>query len=354
MEARSLAHIASSLGRAVSTWHDRLPDWQYAGGKRRTRHGIGKLRRKAQEFEGYLAQGRESKTLRAGVLVAGTAAMSLVRIVALTALAPLGAAACTGSESNSEDTLVTQSLRLAFAADEVEVVGVTVRADTGERYLLEANRGLYKIDADGAILPVLALEDFPSSDIAPASGFTDIVHLEGARFALTAMNDGFLLDLDTMTMQRHFCYLPEDLPLEDVYQLTESVTYDPLSQLIFAQPQTVSMQDDSVVASSLGNFAGDSGQDLQWIDMGQLDYLAGGMAVTGPQELSLGRGSALDRFDLGGGVLSGSLELSRFGVKNISGLAVDTSADALLIIDADDDTLVELPLAVLRDGFANR
>lgn len=242
-------------------------------------------------------------------------------------------------------------LRQAFGAEDVEVVGVTVHADTGERYLLEANRGLFKIDAEGVLTKILALEDFPQSEIAPASAFTDIAHLGGERFALTAMNDGFMLDLAAMTLQRHFCYLPDDLPLEDVYQLTESVTFDPTTQLIFAQPQTVSTIDESVVASSLGNFASDSGVDLQWLDMGDVDYIAGGMAVTGFHELALGRGASLDRFDLAVGEVVGSSDLSRFGIKNISGLAVDEALGTLLVVDSIDDTLVALPLSLLSDAF---
>lgn len=83
---------------------------------------------------------------------------------------------------------------------DADVVGVAMSPE-GKRYILDRNSGLYELDASGARLVYITPDSIET---------TDVVALGFDRFAVTAVNDGFLLDLHNQSFERYFCYLPGD------------------------------------------------------------------------------------------------------------------------------------------------
>ena len=67
---------------------------------------------------------------------------------------------------------------------------------TGQRYVLDANAGIFEILEDGTAVLVRSNQAFPIPDVAPISAWTDFVALGDDQFAVTARSDGYLLDLD--------------------------------------------------------------------------------------------------------------------------------------------------------------
>lgn len=254
--------------------------------------------------------------------------------------------ACSSEDLPDGDPPIVIDLRGEIGATDVAVVGVTVAPDTGKRYVLDETRGIFEMDLEGKATVVLALEDFPASEVTPESAFTDLVSLGGDRFALTARNDGFLLDIGAGTLQQHFCYLPDDLPFDDVHQLTKSVTFDAEREMIYAQPQTIANENDMVLASSIGRFDQTTGDDLQWFPISSINYLSGAIAVHNG-DLIMANDSKLSGYSMTTGAFDEITDLSRYGVANISGMAVDRATNSLLVVDSSSDELVELPLSVL-------
>ena len=87
-------------------------------------------------------------------------------------------------------------LSSALGVTELAVIGVTIDATTGQRYVLDANAGIFEILEDGTADLVRSNQGFPIPDVAPVSAWTDFVALGDDQFAVTARNDGYLLDLD--------------------------------------------------------------------------------------------------------------------------------------------------------------
>src|SRR4051794_14886165 len=110
----------------------------------------------------------------------------------LLALAPVAlAVGCTSPEP--EPVTVVHDLHVAIGAPDIKAVGVAVDP-TGARYLLDETAGLYRLDGDAATL-VLPLVDFPPPNVPLTPPLTDLVALGEGRFAMTAIGDGFVLDL---------------------------------------------------------------------------------------------------------------------------------------------------------------
>ena len=233
-------------------------------------------------------------------------------------------------------------LRAATGRADVRAVGVTVDG-SDRRLVLDEEAGLFAIDASGRASLVLALADFPDPGVPIRPPFTDLVAL-GDQLALTAIGDGFLLDVAAGTMTRHFCYEPGGFP-EYQEQRTNALGYDPATGRLYAQPRTF---DDSgaLLRSELGMYAADSGLDLNWWGLpDQLD--AGGLVVLGPDEVVLGEGARLLRYDLVASRLSTLDDLTRYGVTAIDGLALDRPAGLLHVLDGTRDELISIELAQL-------
>src|SRR5687767_2158393 len=135
------------------------------------------------------------------------------------------------------DPLARTDLRALLGVQTPDAVGVTVEPDGDRLFVLDSNAGLFAIDALGAATLVVGMDAMPDPGVEVRRPYTDLVALGGNRFALTAIGDGFLLDIAANTQQLYFCYEPGFEPDENT-QRTDSVTYDAGRDLIIAQPQT--------------------------------------------------------------------------------------------------------------------
>ncbi|MEM7678901.1 MAG: hypothetical protein AAF449_23215, partial [Myxococcota bacterium] len=226
-------------------------------------------------------------------------------------------------------------------------VGLTVEPNTGRRFVLDERQGIYQL-LDEGVQRIASIEQITAQGDVPQSDFTDFVSIDEGQFALTAMNDGFLYDLATQTLSSYFCYVPgfiDDLPGGDgeVFQLTESVTYDPDANLMFAQPQTFNTANPNVVLlSQIGRFEMSGGEGFGWVDAPDLNFRAGAMAAVGNGELMLAEGSRLLRVDATTGAVNGQVDLAEFGLQNVHALTYDRSTQSLLAIDQPTAILYEL------------
>jgi hypothetical protein len=271
-----------------------------------------------------------------------------MRLASCSALACSFLFAC-GSDPGGPDLVTVtaqRSLRDALRSSDVEVVGVTIAPDTQQRYVLDADRGLFELTAEGA-LPIAGLDDMIPDENLPESAFTDVAALGDDRFAMTALNDGFLLDLDENTFRRYFCYVPgiiEDEYEAPIVQMTLSLTYDFEARLMYAQPQTFErdMAGD-VLRSQIGKFTTDGGEGFGWLEL-DTDFAAGGLTAMGEEQLMLGRDSKLYRYDLRSQKFVDEVELEDYGIRSIAAMTRDPQSGRLLIVDELSDQLVELEL----------
>jgi hypothetical protein len=252
------------------------------------------------------------------------------------------------------NTTAAIDLRALFP-ESSQLVGVAV-APNGDRYVLDENSGLHRLGAGG---PELILD---SSKLQAQYGLssdlelTDVVAFGEHRFLLTAENDGFLLDLQSETMQSYFCYLPPssadqlpDLPQSisqvlqqsgvAVKQRTESVAVNLVSGQIFAQPRTLRLDAPlSSAGSELFVFEPGGGEPLGVMALLDPNFVAGGMLAT-ESRLLLGFESGLyelvgDRPELIRALDAGVV---------ITGMARDTDG-SLLVLDGPAKRLLQVQL----------
>ena len=265
-------------------------------------------------------------------------------------------AACGGQgDEGSEPTPV--ELRPALAVDHADVVGVTV-SSTGERYVLDATTGLYRLD--GGVAERLAASEMlaAASDVQVTSPFTDLALMNDGRFLLTARDDGFIYDPATGRVTQHFCYLPPpdpgggepdpggEVPDPTVFaasQMTHSLAYAPQFGRILAQPQSYdsTAQDAPPVAAHVALFSVETGEDLEWLQLPDASFRAGGLALDPDDRLLLGSGSTVYAFVEPMAPLEPVLEID--GI-DIQGMTVDATTGSLLIVDGIADQLIAIDL----------
>lgn len=229
-------------------------------------------------------------------------------------------------------------LRAAMGAPSVQPVGVAVDR-AGNRFVFDGERGLYRITERGAV-EVVGLSALPDPGVPLQLPVTDLVSMSPGVFGLTAIGDGFLLDVGAMTMQQHFCYEPEGFP-DELQQRTDAIAFDAESGMLYAQPLTYD-QNGAFVESQLASYDRSTGISERWYSLGD-SVAATGMTVVPGVGLVLGQGARLDRFDVASGQLKHVDDLGRFGIESIDGLAVGDGT--LVIVDNTTDELVELDLA---------
>ena len=262
-------------------------------------------------------------------------------VVSLSLLATLTACAPYRDDDVRQDV----DLRAALGLTDVTAVGVSIDSVTGQRFVLDANQGIYELSDDGTATLVLAAADFPAADPAPRSAFTDLAALGNGRFALTARSFGYLLDVPAESLSQFFCYVPDMMDPESFDQSTHTLAYDPVSGVLYSQPQTLDMlNNERVTASQIGTFDALEGADLAWNTRADAEFLAGGLTLLDSATLLLGQGSKLYRytFDSDRPVLDA--DLSNLGIGVIEGLAYDPRTETLLVLDAASDRLVEIAL----------
>ena len=178
------------------------------------------------------------------------------------------------SAYNDADVDTRTDLRAAFNLTDVTAVGVTVDPDTGRRFVLDANRGIFELGDAGATLHI-ALDDFPPASPAVRSAFTDIAALGSGRFALTARSVGYMLDVEADTLSQFFCYVPPMMDEEMYDQSTQTLGFDPATGVLYSQPQTLDlMNGEAVIASQIGMFDAVEGTDLSWNALADEQFLA--------------------------------------------------------------------------------
>jgi hypothetical protein len=246
----------------------------------------------------------------------------------------------------------------AILPETAQPVGVAVEPGTYRRYVLDAVSGLYDIEPSGAAALVFDTRDPTLYGVSLASRFTDVVALGSGRFAVTATDDGFILDINAQTLTQHFCYFPSapasDVPEEDLgaserlvrlgiaaQQHTESVTYNRSLALLYAQPQTMDLSTSQIVASEIGLFDAATGDPVDWIELPNPSFLAGGMAVYPGDRLLVGEGTTL--FEATNvGALTQLRDYGSKGVTRIDGLAYDAGRSSVLVLDGAAMWLVEI------------
>lgn len=242
-------------------------------------------------------------------------------------------------------------------------VGVAIDPSGTKRYVLTEESGLYEMGESSATL-VFDSNQLPVTDFLPTLPFTDVVAVSNKRFALTAKNEGYLLDTQDHSLTRFFCYLPpsdpdgtdpdgageqsisETLAAQGVavYQITLAVTHNANLGLLFAHPVTVDSNDGDVYGAEVGAFSDLTGEPLQWsvVPSGKLATAgATGMVVDDSGMVTLARGVDLYSYD-GVSVPSRIDSLDRYGVGEIQGLAAVPGTDHILVLDAQKRQLVEL------------
>jgi len=246
-------------------------------------------------------------------------------------------------EERPESPLSRLDLRAAMqTTEDLRPVGLAIAPD-GQRFVFEETAGLYRLDGAVAV-PVVPMSAMPDpGPTAPLQlPFTDLVAIAPNLFALTAIGDGFLLDTAAMTLQQHFCYLPDGTPVS-LTQRTDGIAYDAANQRLYAQPVTYDAAGVFQYAQVAG-YERATGVDVEWYTAGN-DVAATGMIAIPDVGLVLGQGSRLSRFDV---TTSQSIpldDLHRFGVRSIDGLAIDAAAGTLVVVDQQTDTVFDIELA---------
>ena len=257
--------------------------------------------------------------------------------------------ACAGPDLPPIGTPTNNTIDLssALGVTEPAVIGVTIDGVTGQRYILDANAGIFEILEDGTAALVRSNQAFPIPDVAPISAWTDFVALGDDQFAVTARSDGYLLDLNDESMVEYFCYEPGFMD-EELEQLTNGLALDLNAGLLYAQPATYDMSGmsgpvDEAISASIGAYSLDGGQPIAWFEIPDTEFLAGGIAVDLDGTLLLGRGNELHRFiPEGEGRLEGIGILEDVG--RIDGMVIDSELEELLIIDGEQGKLITLAL----------
>ncbi len=269
------------------------------------------------------------------------------RLLALPALLLLPACMAPTAE-----LVESHPLSLVSGVDESAAVGVTIVPEDGTILVLDNQVGLVAVDLSGSggqfeAFPetFLALEDFPAADVAPRSGWTDVVAMGEGRFAITAQTQGYLLDTEAETLTQHFCYVPgfvdgDVMPTID--QVTDSVAYDPARDLLYAQPETFDPATGEVSRADIGSFDGATGQDLEWIEI-EADEPAGGIALDGEGNLLLAYDDRLVQRSIEDGELTEQdTDLSEFDLQAIAGMARDEATGHYIVIDPTSNLLVRI------------
>lgn len=252
------------------------------------------------------------------------------------ALALLG---CTSADTPIETPERRIDLRAATGNASISPAGVAVDP-TGARFVFDDSAGLYQLGAGGAFELILPLAAMPDPGVPVRPPFTDLVAVGPDQFAITALGDGYLLDVALGTMRPYFCYLPDGLP-ESYDQRTDAVAYDPAARLLYAQPRTFD-ENGNLIGAQVASYSVETGTDLQWWTAPQ-DMAAGGMAKLPDGPLVIADGSRLWRFE--GDQVASFDDLARLGIGRISGLAVDAAHGTILVLDGDNDALIELDRA---------
>ena len=183
---------------------------------------------------------------------------------------------------------------------------------------------------------------------------TDVAALEAGTFALTTTNMGFLLDVATGELTEHFCYEPGDGIREEpppptarpTAELSQSLTFDRVSNLLYANPQTIALDGNGEgMFSEVAVFDRVSGDELSFQNLNEADFAAGGLVALGEGQLLYGAGSVLYRGDFWEGSRRTLVDLKTLDITSISGMTVH--GQLLYVVDSQG-RLSEIELSSLQ------
>lgn len=239
--------------------------------------------------------------------------------------------------------LARVDLRHAMNVDDASPVGFAI--NEGERFIFDENVGLLRIDGDQAtaIVEMSSMPDpGPTAPMRPP--FTDLVAYAPHVFALTALEDGYLLDIEAMTLTQHFCYLPvgEDETPRALTQRTDAIAFDAATNSLYAQPITRDVA-GTFVRSELSRYDARTGVDTSWYFVE--DDVAATAMIVRDYGLVLAQGSVLTHRAINGTQPRIVDDLARYGVTSIDGMAIDSATNTLIVVDREADAMFDIDLA---------
>lgn len=261
------------------------------------------------------------------------------RLLGWLLIAALGACGSEVPDASGELVVRDEPIDLGFFAQ-----GITTSPE-GNVFLLAGNQVFERIEGEWT-------QRWTAE--AGTQILQDIVALGEGRFALTTRNMGYELDLSSGVLTQHFCYVPGDEIREEdppqtptpTVEISRSVAYAVDENLIVANPQTIT---DDVrqrpMFSEVAIFDRTSGDELQFRNLRDADFSAGGLVVLDFPTLLAGEGSMLVEIDFETGTKRRFLGLAGLDVGEIEGLAIDREADELLVLDGLTQRIVTLDLA---------
>ena len=261
------------------------------------------------------------------------------RLLGWLLIAALGACGSEVPDAGDELVVREEAVGLAFFAQ-----GITLTPE-GQVFLLAGNQVFERIDG---------VWNARWTAERGTQVLEDIVALGEGRFALTTRNMGYELDLATGTLTQHFCYVPGDEIREEdppqtptpTVEISRSVAYAVDENLLVANPQTIT--DDVLqrpMFSEVAIFDRTSGDELQFRNLRDADFSAGGLAVLDFPTLLAGEGSSLVEIDFDTGAKRRFLGLAGLGIAEIEGLVIDRAAGELIVLDGATQRIVTLDLA---------
>jgi hypothetical protein len=258
-------------------------------------------------------------------------------------------AACGAEGRAPVDPVARLDLRAALGADDVAPVGLTL-GENGERFVFDRDAGLLRVDGERVtmVIDMASMPDpGPTAPIRPP--FTDIVAISPDVFAITALNDGYLLDTQAMTLTQHFCYLPGDEQGTPVVasQRTDAIAYDAENGRIYAQPLSYDAV-DTFLQSQLALYDATTGEDKMWNGVEESVAATAMMVSESDRDrLILGQGSLVSFATMSSWRPEIVEDLARFGVTSIDGMAIDRETHRLVVVDSEADAVFDIDLAQL-------
>ncbi|MET0413417.1 MAG: hypothetical protein ABW217_19065 [Polyangiaceae bacterium] len=245
---------------------------------------------------------------------------------------------------------------------DAKLVGYAM-SDLGQRYVLDAHRGIYEL-VQGEARLVFSLPDSTvaggEGDGLPPVELTDMalayLSPDSAEpwFVLTAENDGYALAPGSSLLQSYFCYLPpvsewpssyapsvsQSLRAQGiaVVERTDGVGVNSATGQIFAQPRTFRLDTGELAATELFVFDASGGQPINTRLIQNAEFHAGSMLV-GSSSLLLGWRDELYRVEAWGGSLQRIGRVA--GVASVEGLGWGPE-HRLVLLDGPGKRLYEI------------
>ena len=217
----------------------------------------------------------------------------------------------------------------------IQATGISADPDGTQRYVLDGEAGIFEMNADETLTLI-----WERPDTLPP--LTDLCAIGGGRFIAAADGDGYVIDLASGAARQHFCLEPGWDPGfdEEVRHLNRSVACDLENRLIYGQPRTVPQTGEPLpIRAEIASYSLISGNDLQWIQLPDPEFYAGGMTILPGGRVLLGMDSTLHVYDPAAGVLVDTQNIAGLGVRVIAGLSFQPQTGQLTVLDEAGQTL---------------